>query len=205
MFIILLSTFVVASNNTYKIEDIQCFGRLIIQVNNISGDTNYNINNCDKYVTNYYSCSCNATPEFVNYFLNNDSVKYTTLSFRLQYYIKDLVGDDIIDQQNKRIETRTIELKEEEKDVIKSIRESIGAVSFIMWFIFLVLLTGVFLALFFLVLFMNMNKIKRWLGVDQNKPMTFWEIIAAIFNRKSIERKYSKFHNAFHKSEFIIK
>ena len=190
MFIILLSTFVAANSNTYKIDNIKCFGQMLVQINNITGDTNYLLNKeCVSFAPNNYGCNCDIIPEFSNNFSSNNSMNYTYISFRLQYFIKDLTGDDIEDQKSKRVETRTIELKTEKKFMVVIMGESIDAVSFIMWFIFIVLLAGVFIAVFFLVLFMNMNKIKRWLGVDEKKPMTFWEVVAAIFSRKNIERR----------------
>lgn len=190
MFIVLLSSFVAASTS-YKINDVKCFGEMLIQINNATGDRNYTVSNCDMYSTNNYKCKCQNVPEFSNKFSNNSSMNYTSIMIRLQYYIKAVIGDDVIDQQNKRIETKVIYLSATDDSFLNQFinNNSIDVVSFIMWFLFIILLTGVFVSLFFLVLFMNVNKIKRWLGVDEKKPMTFWEVIGAIFSRKSIERK----------------
>lgn len=184
IFIILLSCFV--SANTYKIDNIKCVGDMHIQINNVSGDTNYLINNCTGNLINY-NCSCNTIPEFSNNFTDS-SLNFTTIAFRLQYYINHLTGNDIEDQKYKRVQTRTIQLKQNETVVlIADIGEKVDVVSFIMWFIFIVLLLGVFIAVLFLVIFMNIDKMKRWLGMD-DKPVTFWDIVVAIFKRKKIEQ-----------------
>jgi len=190
MFIILLSSFAYASTN-YKINDIKCVGEMIIQINNISGDSNFRFTNCNIFLPNNYKCNCKNIIEVSNNFSNNNSINYTSLIIRMQYYIKALTGDEIIDQKNKRVETKTIYLASSDTSILSQLikNNSTDIVSFIMWFIFIILLLGVFISIFVLVLFMNIKKIKRWLGMDTNKPMTFWEIVVSIFTRKNIERK----------------
>ena len=180
--ILLLST-QVSSIHEYTINNIECFGDMLIQVNNIQGSTNYTFENC-MFNETIWNCDCKLRPKLYN--ILNET---TTISFRIQYNIAQPKNDNIYNQEIKRVITKTITLTKDEvidTDTISNIMGDAGQ--------FIIIIVGIVLfiivcSITWFIIFLNIEKFKRWLGVDINKPMTFWQIVVAIFTRSSIRRR----------------
>lgn len=190
---------IAVSVNASKIENIQCVGNIQVQVSSIIGNSNYSFTNCQSNdITKYeWTCSCKDAPNIINL-----EGKDTVISVRLQYYIDTLrpipipnithpTTDEIYNQGLKRVETRIIDTRyvPVSNSSIDETNTNVNQTDIVLGAIAVILLFAVFIAIVFMFIFMGSKTMKRWLGVDENKPMTTWEIITAIFSRKNIKRK----------------
>lgn len=183
--LILLLSVMVSANSQYKIDNIKCYGQIFIQVNDIQGSSNYTFQNCVQINPILWGCNCGQTP-----ILYNTLNETTTISFRIQYDISQpKSNDDIYNQQLKRVVTKSViisTIKEKGPTPFEELINNSSGIIIVFGIIILLIVVG---AIITVILFFNMDKIKRWLGVDEDEKMTLKEIIVAIFTRSNIKRR----------------
>lgn len=136
IFIVMLSSIVIASNS-YELKDVKCYGNLLLQINEVSGSTNYSIENCVMYSPLNYNCTCyNST------IITNNINEYSKITLRLQYYITNTTNE-----QSKRIETKVIELKKNVKDDKSIMGATIDVISFLIGGIIILILFGIIITI----------------------------------------------------------
>jgi len=136
IFIVMLSSLVMAANS-YEIKDVKCYGDMLLQVNDVSGSTNYTIGNCVMYSPLNYNCSC-----YNNTIISNNLNEYSKITVRLQYYISNVTNDD-----SKRVETKTFELQKDKTVKSNIIDGTIDTISFLIGGFIVLLLLGVIIAI----------------------------------------------------------
>jgi hypothetical protein len=128
----------VLASNSYEIKDVKCYGDLLLQVNSVSGSTNYTIGNCVMYSPLNYNCTCyNST------IIANKPGEYSKITLRLQYYITNTTNDE-----SKRVVTKTFELKTAEK--LSIMGEAIDVVSFLIGGFIILVLFGIIVTIIFI-------------------------------------------------------
>lgn len=147
--ILLLFVTLVTANNEYKLNDISCYGNMLIQVNNVEGSNNYTFKNCLQTSDILWNCDCNKPPVLYN--ILNET---TTLSFRIQYNIKqprtiitsnpiNPSSNEIYNEQLKRVITKTVTLtKDETINNVSNLFNNVGGVIVICIIVILLIIVG---------------------------------------------------------------
>jgi hypothetical protein len=150
--LLLLSSVLVTANNEYKLNDISCYGDMLIQVNNVEGSNNYTFKNCLQTSDILWDCSCSKPPV-----LYNTLNETTIISFRIQYNIKQPrpiitsnpthpISDEIYNEQLKRVITKTVTLTKDETIKSNNLFNNVGGV--VIWIIVILLIVVIGLVVF---------------------------------------------------------